>query len=80
MAGGVAVLAGSSSARHVIGRAGLNPAVAPGGGPVVAQVDDHRAPVARWCGDQAGQRAGLELDHLRLVHLVDDRAADHGSR
>ncbi|CFR40905.1 Uncharacterised protein [Mycobacterium tuberculosis] len=45
-----------------------------GGGPVVAQIDRHGAPVGRGCRTQAGQRRGLEVDHLRLIDFEDDGA------
>ena len=44
------------------------------GGPVVAQIDGHHAPVGGGRGAQLGQGAGLEFDDLRLVDLVDDGA------
>ena len=43
-------------------------------GPVEAQVDRHGAAVGAGLGADIGQRLGLELDHLRLVHLVHDGA------
>ena len=42
--------------------------------PVVAQIDGDRAPVGRWACAQVSERLGLELDHLGLVDLVDDRS------
>ena len=44
------------------------------GGPVEAQVDGHRPAVDGGLGADVGQRPGLELDHLRLVHLIYDGA------
>ena len=42
--------------------------------PVLAEVDGDGAPVGRWLCTQVGERPGLEIDHLWLVDLIDDRS------
>ena len=66
------------SATHTVGRWASKPACCKRRGPVVAQIDRHRAQVDGRLGARRGQRRGLEIGDLRLVDLEHHRLGGPG--
>ena len=64
----------SPSAIHAVGWPASKPLLQQRFRPVLTQIDTDRASIGGRFDAQVGKRAGLELDNVRLVDLVDDGA------